>query len=51
MLRHSQRLRADFSEIGQDGPVRAAEFYPGSAEDRERIRQNVVTIGKLLLRI
>lgn len=43
-------LRADFSEIGQDGPVRAAEFYPGNAEDRERIRQDVVTIGKLLLR-
>jgi hypothetical protein len=42
-------LRADFSAIGQDGPVRAAEFHPGEAEDRERLRQNVVTVGRLLL--
>jgi hypothetical protein len=42
-------LRADFSETTQDGPVRAAEFLRGNAEDRERIRQDMVTIGRLLL--
>lgn len=44
-------LRADFSEITQDGPVRAAEFFPGNKEDRERIRQDVVTVGRFLLGI
>jgi len=44
-------LRADFSEITQDGPVRAAEFLRGMAEDRERIRQDVVTVGRFLLGI
>jgi hypothetical protein len=44
-------LRADFSEITQDEPVRAAEFLRGMAEDRERIRQDVVTVGRFLLGI
>ena len=44
-------LRADFSETTQDGPVRAAEFLRGMAEDRDRIRQDVVTAGRLLLGI
>ena len=44
-------LRADFSEANQDGPVRAAEFYPGDAADRDRVRQQVVTMGRILLGI
>jgi hypothetical protein len=42
-------LQNDFSELGQDGPTRAAEFYPGSQEERERVRQQVVTVSKILL--
>ena len=42
-------LRADFSESNQDGPVRASEFHSGNAEDRDRIRQNVATVGRILL--
>jgi hypothetical protein len=42
-------LRADFSDPGQDGPVRAADFRAGSVEDRNRIRQDVATVGKFLL--
>ena len=38
-------LRADFSEANQDGPARAAEFYPGDAADRDRVRQQVVTMA------
>lgn len=41
-------LQNDFLDSNQDGPVRAAEFYPGDNEERERIRQDVVTIGRLL---
>ena len=42
-------LRKDFSSPDQDGPIRAAEFHPGNASDRDRIRQNVATIGKILI--
>ena len=42
-------LRSDFAEAAQDGPARAAEFYPGDAADRERVRQQVVTVGSILL--
>ena len=38
-------LQNDFSELGQDGPTRAAEVYPGSQEERERVRQQVVTVS------
>lgn len=44
-------LQKDFSEFGQDGPVRAAEFHPGNAGNRERVREDVVTVGRLLLGI
>jgi hypothetical protein len=44
-------LRADFSDPDQDGPVRAAEFHSGNAEDRNRVRQDTATIGKILLGI
>jgi hypothetical protein len=42
-------LRADFSEPNQDGPMRAAEFHPGNADDRDRVRQDVATVGRILL--
>lgn len=42
-------LRADFSEPNHDGPMRAAEFHPGNADDRHRVRQDVATVGRILL--
>jgi len=42
-------LQKDFSEPDQDGPIRAAEFHPGDAVNRERIRQDVATVGRILL--
>jgi hypothetical protein len=42
-------LRSDFSEVNYDGPARAVEFYPGDAADRERVRQQAVTVGRTLL--
>jgi len=44
-------LNSHFSGADQDGPARAAEFYPGDAVDRERIRQQTVTVGRILLGI
>lgn len=42
-------LQRDFSDPGQDGPIRAAEFHPGNAGNRDRIREDVATVGRLLL--
>ena len=42
-------LQRDFSGPDQDGPIRAAEFHPGNADDRNRVRQDVATVGKFLL--
>lgn len=42
-------LQNDFSDPDQDGPIRAAEFHPGSAEDRGRAQENVATVGRMLL--
>ena len=42
-------LQKDFSDPDQDGPIRAAEFHPGNAGNRDRIRQDVATLGKILL--
>ncbi len=44
-------LRRDFSDSRQDGPIRAAEFYPGTSGNRDLIREDVVTVGRLLLGI
>ena len=44
-----EALRNDFSAADQDGPIRAAEFHSGTRDDRERIRQAVVTVGRFLL--
>ncbi|HEV2330102.1 MAG TPA: hypothetical protein VGY56_15070 [Verrucomicrobiae bacterium] len=41
-------LQKDFSEPSQDGPIRAAEFYP---DNRDRIREDVATVGRILLGI
>ena len=42
-------LQEDFSASDQDGPIRAAEFHPGNANNRDRIREDVVTVGRNLL--
>jgi hypothetical protein len=42
-------LQNEFSAPDQDGPIRAAEFHPGGASNRERIRQDVATVGRILL--
>jgi predicted nucleotidyltransferase len=42
-------LHRDFSEPNHDGPARAAAFH-GDEMDRERVKQQVVTVGTLLLR-
>ena len=44
-------LQKDFSDPEQDGPIRASEFHPGNAGNRDRIREDVATVGKLLLGI
>lgn len=44
-------LQRDFIDTRQDGPIRAAEFHPGNASNRDRIREDVVTVGRLLLGI
>ncbi len=41
-------LRKDFIDPDQDGPARAAAFHPGSTEERQRVRQATVTVGKML---
>ena len=43
------RLQKDFSDPDHDGPIRAEEFHPGNADDRNRVRQDVATVGKFLL--
>lgn len=42
-------LENDFSADMQDGPLRAAEFHPGTPEEKERVRQDMVTVGRALL--
>ncbi len=44
-------LQNDFIDPGQDGPIRAAEFHPGSAGNRDRVREDVATVGRMLLGI
>ena len=44
-------LENDFSEINQDGPIRAAEFLGRGAANRKQIRQDLVTVGRNLLDI
>ena len=44
-------LRSNFTHPGQDGPMRAAEFHPGNVGNRDRIREDVATMGRLLLGI
>jgi predicted nucleotidyltransferase len=42
-------LRKDFTAVGQDGPIRAAEFVREFVSDAAQLRQDVVTVGKYLL--
>jgi hypothetical protein len=42
-------IERDFVDLRQDGPIRASEFYPGNADQRDRIRQDVATVGNFLL--
>jgi predicted nucleotidyltransferase len=44
-----ETLRRDFCETHHDGPARAADFHPGT--DREQVKQDVVTVGRMLLGI
>jgi hypothetical protein len=44
-------LQNDFTERGQDGPIRAAEFHPGNTGNRDRVREDVATVGRMLLGI
>jgi hypothetical protein len=44
-------LQRDFSEPGQDAPIRAAEFHPGNAGSSERVREDFATVGRMLLEI
>jgi hypothetical protein len=44
-------LQNDFSDPGHDGPIRAAEFHPGNADNGDRIREDVATVGRMLLGI
>jgi hypothetical protein len=42
-------LEKDFLQPDQDGPIRAAEFLAATGSNRNRIRQDLVTVGKRLL--
>lgn len=44
-------LQNDFTDPGQDGPTRAAEFHPGNAGNRDRVREDLATVGRMLLGI
>jgi hypothetical protein len=44
-----EALRRDFVEPSQDGPVRAAAFHPSSDANSGRIREEVATVGRMLL--
>jgi hypothetical protein len=42
-------LKRDFTAVNQDGPARAADFHGGTIEDRQRVMQDMVTVGQALL--
>ncbi len=44
-----EALRRDFREIDADGPLRASDFLKGTLDEARRIRQDVATVGRLLL--
>jgi len=41
-------LGKDFCEAYLDGPMRAADFLKGTLDEEERIRQDMVTVGRAL---
>ncbi len=44
-------LKKDFCEPNRDGPARGASFHPGDTAEQERIKQDIVTVGRALLGI
>lgn len=46
-----QSLQSNFTDPRQDGPIRAAEFHPGNTDNRDRVREDVATVGRMLLGI
>ena len=42
-------LQRDFSRADADAPIRAAEFLRGTVEDRQRVRETLVTAARFLL--
>ncbi|MEN3942527.1 hypothetical protein WJU23_14605 [Prosthecobacter sp. SYSU 5D2] len=44
-----EALKRDFSSPHADGPVRAAAFLNGSTDERQRIREELVTAAKFML--
>jgi hypothetical protein len=44
-------LEKDFLQPEHDGPIRAAEFLAASGSNRDRVRQDLVTVGRRLLGI
>jgi predicted nucleotidyltransferase len=44
-----EALRRDFLESDADGPIRAAEFLRGTFDDRQRVREEMVTVATFLL--
>jgi hypothetical protein len=44
-----EALRRDFIDSNSDGPIRAAEFLRGTLDDRQRVREELVTVAKFLL--
>ncbi len=44
-------LKRDFSKADHDGPIRAAQFLGENGANRDRIRQDLVTVGRRLLGI
>ena len=44
-----ETLRRDFSAVGADAPVRAAEFLRGTVENQQRVREELVTAARYLL--
>ncbi len=46
-----QSLQRDFVEPTHDGPIRAAEFHPHNVGNRDRIREDAATVGRMLLGI
>jgi hypothetical protein len=45
-----EALRKDFLSTDADAPMRAADFLRGTLEDRQRVREELVTVAEFLLK-